>query len=321
MLELKNIKMVFDSRGIAGIHGIDLSLKPGEVISILGPNGSGKTTLLRIIHREIQASGDLSLDGQTHFFKMTEPLDDVSVQDFLISKINDFSDDEKKTQLARDLADLFEFTSQFRHKIHQLSAGQRQKILVAAELIQRPKILLMDEPFSHMDPISRDEILRSLFKYIRRHNMSVLWVTHDREEAFKYSDRIGIMNFGKWEQIGVPADIIRLPRTLFAAQFLGYKNFLSVKYDQGWITPWGILDLPAGEKSEAILVMPESWSETSDGPEFLVLRTYPSASGIFCDFEGLDRIFTALFPIDQLPDFKKPLTLTPNLRRSFLIAW
>jgi ABC-type Fe3+/spermidine/putrescine transport system ATPase subunit len=321
MIELKNIKLIFDSRGIAGLHGLDLSVREGEIFSVMGPNGCGKTTLLKIVHGGLQGNGTVRVHGKIQFFRPSDVVTDKSVEKFLISNVEAILDEEKKIQLARELADVFEFTAQFRQNVNQLSSGQRQKVFVAAELIKRPDVLLMDEPFSHLDPLGRHEVLQALFTYIRRHSMTVLWVTHEREEAFKFSDRIGIMNFGKWEQTGLPADVIKSPRNLFTAQFIGYRNFLSVKYEAGWVTPWGRLDLAPKETGEAILVMTEAWSSCTEGPLFKLVESYPSARGIHCELEALEQKFFALFSYEDMPDFSRPVHLRPDVSRAFLISW
>lgn len=259
MINCENLTKKFDSRGIAGINGVNLQLKAGEIISIMGPNGSGKSTLINIISGKIKAdSGTLSIEGEAKLFSPEIKSASINVQKFLIQKITLEMDDEKKIQLSRDLADIFEFTFQLRQNLSELSAGQKQKVLLASELINRPSLILLDEPFTHLDPHTRKEILKSLFTYIKQHETSVLWVTHDLEDAFKFSDRIGILNLGKFEQIASPQNIIVGPKNLFVAQFIGFENFLPIKrISTGWETPWGILSVQhLPDKDEALLLIP-----------------------------------------------------------------
>ncbi len=259
MIRLTDIKKVFDGRGIAGLHGVNLEIAEGMIMAVMGPNGSGKTTLINIIAKKINADkGELTTQGEIRLFSEQENLPDINVQKFLIQKISPEVEDEKKIQLARDLADIFEFTFQLRQNLNQLSAGQRQKVLLAGELINRPSLMLLDEPFAHLDPHTRTDILNSLFSYLRRQEISVLWVTHNLEEALRFSDTVGLLNFGKFEQMSTPYELINHPRNLFVAQFLGYENFLPIKkIDKEWTTPWGVYTHSTLAEDEGILVIPE----------------------------------------------------------------
>jgi len=264
MIKLQDINKLFDQRAIAGLHHISFQIKSGEVFALMGPNGSGKTTLINIISGKTKAdSGIVTIDGELRLFEQRE-VEDQNVQKFLIASNKLEIDEDKKLQLARDFADIFEFTFQLRQNLSELSAGQRQKVLLASELINSPTLLLLDEPFTHLDPHTRKDILQALFEYIRRQDISVLWVTHDLEEATLFSDRIGLLNFGKLEQVGTPQEVIRKPRSLFAAKFLGYENFLSVSPQDGkWMTPWGALGKTTGH-SPQILVIPANAFVISD---------------------------------------------------------
>ncbi|MFA5584130.1 MAG: ABC transporter ATP-binding protein [Bacteriovoracaceae bacterium] len=256
MIKICDVNKLFDQRAIAGLHHISLEIKPGEVFALMGPNGSGKTTLINIISGKTQAdSGTVTVEGELRLFEQKE-MTDQNVQKFLITSNKLDIDDDKKLQLARDFADIFEFTFQLRQNLSELSAGQRQKVLLASELINSPTLLLLDEPFTHLDPHTRKDILNALFEYIRRQNISVLWVTHDLEEATLFADKMALLNFGKLEQVGSPQEVIKKPRSLFAAKFLGYENFLSVSPQNGkWQTPWGLLG-ETNDESPQILVIP-----------------------------------------------------------------
>jgi len=256
MIKICDVNKLFDQRAIAGLHRISFEIKSGEVFALMGPNGSGKTTLINIISGTTQAdSGTVTIEGELRLFEQRE-VSDQNVQKFLIASNTLDIDEDKKLQLARDFADIFEFTFQLRQNLSELSAGQRQKVMLASELINSPTLLLLDEPFTHLDPHTRKDILNALFEYIRRQKISVLWVTHDLEEATLFSDRIGLLNFGKLEQVGSPSQIIKEPLSLFAAKFLGYENFISVSPVEGkWQTPWGLFG-DTRDESPQILVIP-----------------------------------------------------------------
>lgn len=263
MISSSHLTRQFDKRGIAGLHDLSFQLEKGQIMSIMGPNGSGKTTLLKILSGEIkQDSGDYQVSGGISFFPPNELIENINVQKFLINSVKLEISDEKKIQLARDLADTFEFTFQLRQNFNELSSGQRQKILLSKELINRPGLLLMDEPFSHLDPFTRRDILNGLFHYIRQQSITVLWVTHDLEEAFLYSDVIGLMNFGKFEQLGTPEQLVITPRNLFVAKFMGYRNFFPVKDEKGL---------------DAVLIVPDTaWEINPAGAAYKVDKRYPA---------------------------------------------
>jgi ABC-type multidrug transport system ATPase subunit len=267
MITTSHLTRQFDKRGIAGLHDLSFELEKGKIMGIMGPNGSGKTTLLKILTGEIKSDGgEYKIAGSVSFYPSPEQIENINVQKFLINSVSLEINEEKKLQLARDLADTFEFTFQLKQNFQELSSGQKQKILLAKELINRPSILLMDEPFSNLDPFTRQDILNSLFTYIRHQAMTVLWVTHDLHEAFHYSDVIALMNYGKIEQLGSPENLITSPRNLFVAKFVGYRNFFSVKAKDG---------------RDEVLVVPDlAWEIDPKGTPYQIEKRYPAAQGM-----------------------------------------
>lgn len=299
MITSSHLTRQFDKRGIAGLHDLSFQLEKGKIMSIMGPNGSGKTTLLKILSGEIkQDSGDYQVNGGISLFPSNDSIENINVQKFLIESVILDIGDEKKIQLARDLADTFEFTFQLRQNFNELSSGQRQKILLSKELINRPSLLLMDEPFSHLDPFTRRDILNGLFQYIRQQAITVLWVTHDLEEAFLYSDVIGLMNFGKFAQLGSPENLVNKPRNLFVAKFMGYRNFFPVKDEQGL---------------DAVLIIPDvAWEINPAGTPYKIEKRYPArqATEYVLSHEGKTVYFQRG---SQLPllDVSSPVLLSP----------
>jgi ABC-type Fe3+/spermidine/putrescine transport system ATPase subunit len=321
MIEIKDITKVFDKRGIAGLHGVSFSLTEGKILSVIGPNGSGKTTLLKILSGEVHKdSGSLKIDGNVCLFPKNEELPSKNVQKFLIESITLDIDEEKKIQLARDLADTFEFTFQLRQNLNELSSGQKQKVLLSRELINRPALLLMDEPFTHLDPFTRKEILNGLFQYIRHQGITVLWVTHDLDEAFKFSDEIAVLNFGKIEQYSDPVSLVRYPRNLFVAQFIGYRNFFPVKLVEGkWTSPWGSLEAKEQTSDHAILVVPDYAWKIGQGPLFTILSRYGNKQGIEyeCDLNG-QKIYVQSSPAASVLEINAQMSFVPE--KSFCLV-
>lgn len=303
MISTRHLTRQFDKRGIAGLNDLSFELEKGKIMSIMGANGSGKTTLLKIITGEIKSDGgEFKTDGSVSFFPSSEQVENINVQKFLIDSITLEISDEKKLQLARDLADTFEFTFQLRQNFQELSSGQKQKILIAKELINRPSILLMDEPFSHLDPFTRRDILNGLFTHIRQQLITVLWVTHDLDEASQYSDVIALMNFGKIEQLGSPENLMTSPRNLFVAKFMGYRNFFSVKAKDG--------------RDEVLIVPDLAWEINPNGAPYHIEKRHPVAQGIeyVLSFEEKTVYFqrSARLPLLE-PGARVSLSIIPDL--------
>jgi ABC-type sugar transport system ATPase subunit len=249
----------------------------------------------------------------------------MNVLKLLINSISISIDEEKKIQLARDLADIFEFTFQLRQNFDELSQGQRQKILLCSELINNPETILLDEPFNHLDPFSRREILAGLFKFIRQQNLSVIWVTHDRLEAFHFADEIGILNFGKLEQLDLPERVMLYPANFFVAQFLGHQNFILCKKRDfaSWMTPWGIHKQDKdimGE--EALLVIPPyAWRLDQGEFEVVVTSLKPHELQWEMEFGWREQKFIAHFPLSQKALLQKSsLRLKPDFKDCFFIS-
>lgn len=324
MLEVIDVEKIYDKRGIAGLRRLSFSLGEGKVAAILGPNGSGKTSLLNIIRGTLPIeSGEVKIKGPVAFFDPSSAPLEGNVQKFLISSVTVSTDEEKKLQLTRDLADILEFTFQLRQDLKDLSAGQKQKVLLASVLINRPSLLLLDEPFSHLDPMTRKIVLDSLFHYIQNHQISVLWVTHDLNEAFLYSDEVGVMNHGKLEQWGNPEAICFSPNNLFVAQFVGYSNILPVKREAShWLTPWGKWEAKQRiEGAEALMIIPETAWAIGEGDSFhYKSRTLKDLRWLI-EAHRDDRSYFFNVSENQMKQMtEKPSFLaSPNLEDCFLI--
>ncbi len=322
MIALENVRLRFDSRGIAGLSGVSLTLKEGTITALMGPNGSGKTTLLKILAGEILPdSGNISKEVDVVFVTSPSVSPDLNVQKYLISRVREDIPEDKAIQLSRDLADIFEFTFQLRQKMGELSAGQKQKVFLAGELIRNPRLILLDEPFTHLDPHTRKDILSALFDYVRKQNLTLLWVTHEMNEAARFSDKIVLLQHGKIEHMGSPEELITKPKNIFVAQFTGFHNFFPVKKDGNkWMTLWGTdsFDFVGGD--EAILVVPDtSWEIVSSSPvrfqveEQFLRDTFWTSKGMF---EGKSLTIQTRNRPCSPGEF---LSLHPRMKECFLI--
>lgn len=225
---------------VHAVDGLDLSIAPGEFFSLLGPSGSGKTTVLRMIAGfETPTAGAILLAGKdvTH----SPPYDrDVNTvfQDYALFphmsvldnveyglKVKGVSRAERR-QRALDMLDKVHLAEYGKRKPHQLSGGQRQRVALARALVNKPKVLLLDEPLGALDLKLREEMQVELKSLQQDVGITFIFVTHDQGEALSMSDRIAVFNQGSMEQVGTPREIYEHPATAFVAGFVGTSNIL-----------------------------------------------------------------------------------------------
>ncbi|MEO5970536.1 MAG: polyamine ABC transporter ATP-binding protein, partial [Bdellovibrionia bacterium] len=219
------------------------TIREGEFFSLLGPSGCGKTTLLRMLGGfETPSAGEIHLDGkrvdhlpanQRQFntvFQRYALFPHLSVWENVAFglKMKKVAAPELKTRVEEALA-LVQMETFGSRDIGTLSGGQQQRIALARALINRPKILLLDEPLSALDLKLRQQMQVELLALQRRLKHTFIFVTHDQEEALALSDRIAVMNGGVVEQVGTPQEIYEYPRTLFVARFIGSINSIDVE--------------------------------------------------------------------------------------------
>ena len=325
MIKLKEVTKVFDSRGIAGLHSLSLDVPKGHVFALMGPNGSGKTTLLNVISGKLPPdSGDIKTKGKIHLFEKKNPGPDLNVQRFLMESVIDQDiDTDKKLQLSRDMASIFEFTFQLRQKISELSQGQLQKVLMAAELISLPEILFLDEPFIHLDPMSRKDILDSLFAYLRQRETTVIWITHEKDEALRFSDQIGLMQHGKLEQVSTPVKILQEPRNIFVAQYFGHQNFIKISGHNGaWVTPWGSIQTELLDSEAFLVIPPQSWKiDSASTYSGEIIQQFPQYFAWELTVEANDKEIKISLPLSSHSQYLigDKISLAPDLSQCFVV--
>ena len=253
------------------IASANFILDQGEIGCLLGPSGCGKTTLLRAIAGfEPVSSGYISLDG-THLStpKFTNPPESRAVgmvfQDFALFPHMSVSANiaygvrgskaEKQSRVA-ELLELINLPHLAGQMPHQLSGGEQQRVAVARSLAPRPRLILLDEPFSNLDYQLRVQLRRDIRDLLLQQGVASLLVTHDQNEAITFSERMLLMNGGMLIQNGNPSEIYRYPKTLWAARFVGEANLLEVNYSYGDNrTPLGILNFAKRTTESAVTVM------------------------------------------------------------------
>jgi putative spermidine/putrescine transport system ATP-binding protein len=228
------------STDVLAVDGVDLEIADGEFFSMLGPSGSGKTTTLRLI-----AGFELPTEGRVWLYGVDvtnrPPFErDVNTvfQDYALFPHMSVGDNvaygltvrkvpkaERERRVGEALA-MVRLTGYERRKPAQLSGGQRQRVALARALVNRPRVLLLDEPLGALDLKLREEMQLELKAIQREVGITFVYVTHDQEEALTMSDRLAVFNRGRIEQLGTPADLYERPATAFVAGFVGTSNLL-----------------------------------------------------------------------------------------------
>lgn len=226
------------------LDNVSLDVRPGEFLTLLGPSGSGKTTTLNLVAGFLQAdSGKIELDGRDVSNVPANKRDiGVVFQQYALFPhmtaaeniafpldVRKIGGAEKKRMVsdALEMVRLGEYADRLPR---QMSGGQQQRIALARAFVFRPRLLLMDEPLGALDKKLREVLQIEITKICRELGVTVIYVTHDQEEALVMSDRIAIYNDGRIEQIGSAKDLYQNPKSLFVADFVGESNVVPGKY-------------------------------------------------------------------------------------------
>ena len=227
---------------VAGVNEIDLDVEPGEFVSLLGPSGSGKTTTLMLIGGFIAPDrGEILIDGQSvaHVPPYKRDLGIVFQNYALFPHMTVGANlayplemrKIARREIERRVAEVLDLVrlpvgEYGRRYPRQLSGGQQQRVAVARALVYRPRVLLMDEPLGALDKKLRGEMQLEIKRVHAETRTTVLYVTHDQEEALVLSDRVAVFRGGRVEQLGAPVELYERPATRFVADFIGESNLL-----------------------------------------------------------------------------------------------
>ncbi|MFE4693578.1 ABC transporter ATP-binding protein [Streptomyces sp. NPDC056749] len=269
------------------VHPLDLTVPQGSFFALLGASGCGKTTTLRMIAGlEEATTGTVSLGGRdiTGLPPYKRPVNTV-FQSYALFPHLDVTENiafglrrrgiKSVSKQVREMLDLVQLGDFARRKPHQLSGGQQQRVAVARALINHPQVLLLDEPLGALDLKLRRQMQLELKRIQTEVGITFVHVTHDQEEAMTMADTVAVMNGGRVEQLGAPADLYENPRTTFVANFLGTSNLIEgeivsrgtdvvVSAGGGKLTlPGGRCTAPAGNGEKLLVgVRPEKISLT-----------------------------------------------------------
>jgi spermidine/putrescine transport system ATP-binding protein len=288
-VELVNVVKRYGS--VVAVDDVSIKIEDGEFFSLLGPSGCGKTTSLRMIAGlETATEGEILLHGKSmgQVPSFRRPVNTVFQNYALFPhltvernvafglEMQKIPKDEIKTRVADALA-MVRMSEYAQRRPNQLSGGQQQRIALARALVNRPEVLLLDEPLGALDLKLRKDMQLELKQLQEQVGITFIYVTHDQEEALTMSDRIAVMNTGKVLQIGSPEEIYEHPSTRFVADFIGETNFLegtitevdgediAVSLDgQAVVRAHGHISVEKGQVV-SVVIRPEKFSLGEDG--------------------------------------------------------
>jgi len=233
MLNVKNLNFAYKKTPV--LQAVNLRIQPGENTAIIGESGSGKSTLLKLLY------GEYDLDSGHIFWKDTEILGPkhnlvvgydfmkyvaqefdlmpfITVEENIGKHLSNFFPKEKKERTA-ELLDVVALTEFSKTKVTLLSGGQKQRVALARALAQEPEILLLDEPFSHIDNYQKQALRRRVFNYLKKKNIACLVATHDQEDVLGFADQIIVLNNQTIAAQGKPQDLYNKPESALIAAF------------------------------------------------------------------------------------------------------
>lgn len=255
LLSIRSVAKTFGKHKV--LHGISLDVAEGEFLTILGESGSGKTTLLRIVAGfEEASSGEVWMGGErldllppykrrvNTVFQSYALFPHLTVEENVAygPRVAKLPPEEIKIRVAEALAKV-RMDAFAKYKPSKISGGQQQRVALARALVNRPRLLLLDEPLSALDANLRRQMQIELKTLQREVGITFIFVTHDQEEAMVMSDRIALLHAGELEQVAPPDEIYSRPATPYAAQFIGHTNLLEANI-QGGIAQSGELNWP-----------------------------------------------------------------------------
>lgn len=250
IVELRSISCAYDPSRPA-VRDISFSVREGEILCLLGPSGCGKTTILRAIAGfERVQSGEILLSGRVvsspsetvpterrrvgMVFQEYALFPHLPVADNIAFGLSHLPRAERR-RLVDEMLCLTGLEGLERRYPHELSGGQQQRVALSRALVQNPVLLLLDEPFSNLDPDMAGRMRQEVHALLRRMKTTSIMVTHDHEEAFAMADRIAVLNQGVLEQMDSPELIYHLPATRFVADFVGQADFIAGRIQQGLV--------------------------------------------------------------------------------------
>ena len=291
---------------VPAVQGVDLVVDHGQKMVLLGPSGCGKTTLLRLIAGfEVPDAGTLAVGGDLvtgpgRWLPPEKRRTGMVFQDFALFPHLDVRGNvgygvhrkSDREQRVREVLELVGLEGKERRMPHELSGGEQQRVALARALAPRPAVVLLDEPFSNLDTRLRARVRAEVRQILTDAGATVIFVTHDQEEALFMGDQIAVMNMGRIEQVDSPERIFHRPATPFVARFMGAADFLSTTVDgEVLVTELGVLPRPVDvEADDEVEVMVR--------PDDISIRPDESSEAMVVDrvFKGANYLYQVRLP-------------------------
>jgi ABC-type sugar transport system ATPase subunit len=353
-IRLVDVSKRFDG-GVPAVNRLDLEIRDGELLVLLGPSGCGKTTTLNMLAGlERPTSGQLYFGNQAMnnvppeerdiamVFQSVALYPHLNVRDNIGLALKTRGEsrqviNERTTEVVRvlDIGPLLD------RRIHQLSGGQRQRVAIAKALVRRPRLFLLDEPFSSLDAALRRQMRSELVRIHREVETTMVFVTHDQEEAMAIADRIAVMSQGELIQLGSPLEIYRAPRNLWVAQFIGSHPINVVEAslspdgaqllgDANWTKslPGDLRAIvqskaPAGKflvgvRPEHLSVAPAGGTTDTAGWQAEIYTRQILGTDILYELTGGGYMLRAVTPTSQVFEIGDPVTITFDWNDAFV---
>ena len=314
-LSINNIVCQYDGQPV--INDLSLSLDNNDIIALLGPSGCGKTTLLRAIaglqgidegeiyfDGHLVSSNDFMLPSEQRnvgmIFQDYALFPHLSVSDNIAFGLNKLSKSAQQQRVNNmlQLVHLEPFAQRFPH---ELSGGQQQRVAIARALAYQPNLMLLDEPFSNIDSQSRGQIMMEIRQILKQQHVPAVFVTHSKDEAFAFADKIAIFNQGKIEQIGSAQTLYQQPISPYVANFMGKANYLPLHRvnAQSLHTKLGeisVANTDLRKKHNTVMIRPEHLKITpDDNSEYQISQRF---------FNGSHRVYKLLSNADNAPELE-----------------
>ena len=252
------------------LDSLSLQVPRGDLLALLGPSGSGKTTTLRLLAGfDTPDAGRILVDGEDvtamppaarrfgmvfQHYALFPHLDVGRNVAFGLESLGVAP--EERARRVREALEMVELAGLERRPVGALSGGQQQRVALARAMAPEPRVLLLDEPLSNLDPTLRERTRRELRALIRKIGITTVLVTHEQEEAFDLADRVAVLRAGRLEQVGTPEELYQSPRSVFVAGFIGRASLVPVE----------VLSHDAGVSRVRLPGAPEPWNVPHQGP-------------------------------------------------------
>ncbi|WDE11252.1 ABC transporter ATP-binding protein [Thalassomonas haliotis] len=276
ILNLQQVAVNFDDKSI--LSDIGLQLDCGEILGLLGPSGCGKTTLLNTLAGFVTlAGGEIRIDGDMlispkhniapehrhigMIFQDYALFPHLTVAQNIAFGITKLTKSEQKQRID-ELLELLKLTEHSGRYPHQLSGGQQQRVAIARALAPRPKLLLLDEPFSNIDARLRNELMLEIRQLLKKLQMTAIFVTHNKDEVFTFADKVAVMHQGKLLQLGKPVEVCQQPNCWQVADFLQLGSWIPYSLSGKDLTTaigtlTDITDVPKMGENSFLLIKPQ----------------------------------------------------------------